>query len=97
MDKNQRTYECFHICDWLCKNPPLTHIQFYKLQRCVILMSFNIMICFTVCKNLTVISFKVFGLQVTKAEKSDVCKWRVFAKPVTFVCVMVHDTVKVAG
>ena len=37
------------------------------------------------CKNLIVISFIVLELQVTKSEKSDVCKWRVFAKPVTFI------------
>ena len=35
------------------------------------------------CKNFTVISFIVLKLWVTKAEKLDVCKWRVFAKPVT--------------
>ena len=34
---------------------------------------------------MTAISFIVLELWVTKAEKSDVCKWRVFANPVTYM------------
>ena len=37
------------------------------------------------CKNLTSVSYIVLELQVTKVEKLDVCNWRVFANPVTFM------------